>query len=199
MGVSDLPLCKPGDTLCQIARRAARFGVYSKYAQTNLIQVCNIWRMIEIARKLTSSFLQAQYFRDPDQLSTYLEVNEFLVSINNEVVNTINNTYAENLASLEHLVLILFSEDKTVVPKESSWFGSYEPLDESSATANAGERPIIPMRLQPTYIADTFGLRTLDERGAIVLEVCEGEHMRISDECWKPLVQRFVGGPVKDA
>jgi len=179
MGVSDLPLCKPGDTLCQIARRAARFGVYSKYAQTNLIQ--------------------AQYFRDPDQLSTYLEVNEFLVSINNEVVNTINNTYAENLASLEHLVLILFSEDKTVVPKESSWFGSYEPLDESSATANAGERPIIPMRLQPTYIADTFGLRTLDERGAIVLEVCEGEHMRISDECWKPLVQRFVGGPVKDA
>lgn len=41
MGVSDLPLCAPGDVLCQIARRAARFGVYSKYAQTNLVQVSN--------------------------------------------------------------------------------------------------------------------------------------------------------------
>lgn len=46
MGVSDLPLCKPGDVLCQIARRAARFGVYGKYAQNNLIQVSNTWRVI---------------------------------------------------------------------------------------------------------------------------------------------------------
>ena len=141
-----------------------------------------------------SILFQAQYFRDPDQLSTYLEVNEFLASINNEVASNVNNTYAENLASLEHLVLVLFSEDKTVVPKESSWFGSYEPKDESAVALLPGvERPIIPMRLQPTYIADTFGLRTLDERGAVILEVCEGEHMRISEECWKPLVERFVG------
>lgn len=113
------------------------------------------------------------------------------------MVSNINDTYADNLASLENLVLILFSEDKTVVPKESSWFGSYEPTDENSVTLLGAERPIIPMRLQPTYIADTFGLRTLDERGAVVLEVCEGEHMRISEECWKPLVERFVGAPLK--
>lgn len=39
MGVSDLPLCQPMDLLCQIARRAARAGVYSEWAQENLIQV----------------------------------------------------------------------------------------------------------------------------------------------------------------
>ena len=39
-------------------------------------------------------------------------------------------TYAQNFATLSKLVLILFSEDKTVVPKESAWFGSYSPPPE---------------------------------------------------------------------
>lgn len=128
-----------------------------------------------------------------------MATNEFLTAINNEIVETLNATYADNLKSLENLVLILFSEDKTVVPKESSWFGAYEPKDEFDNTVMNGEpRAIIPMRLQPTYLEDTFGLRTLDERGAVILEVCEGEHMRISRDCWEPLVKRFVGGKLAD-
>ena len=39
MGVSDIPLCRPWDLFCQFARRAARGGVYTEYAQTNLVQV----------------------------------------------------------------------------------------------------------------------------------------------------------------
>lgn len=52
------------------------------------------------------------------------------------------------------------------------------------------------MRLQPLYTEDWIGLRALDKSGRVVLETCEGEHMQISDGCWRPLVQRFVGGIV---
>lgn len=40
MGVADLPGCKPTDFLCKAARSAARAGVYTNWAQHNLVQVC---------------------------------------------------------------------------------------------------------------------------------------------------------------
>ena len=116
-------------------------------------------------------------------------MNKFLTSINNEIPETVNKTYAQNLISLDNLILILFSDDKTVVPKESSWFGSY-----AASEGDANDKNIIPMKLQPTYLADTFGLRTLDERGSVSLEICQGEHMQVTTDCWKPLVRKFVGG-----
>lgn len=39
MGISDIPICRPFDFLCQIARKAAKRAVYSTWAQENLIQV----------------------------------------------------------------------------------------------------------------------------------------------------------------
>ena len=65
MGVMDLPACPPTDLRCILARRAARAGVYRKWAQENLVQ--------------------AQYFRDPARYATYLSANAFLTSINGEV------------------------------------------------------------------------------------------------------------------
>jgi palmitoyl-protein thioesterase len=99
-----------------------------------------------------------------------------------------------------------------VVPKESAWFGS-EAIDEDEIRPALGNdhqyydqsrqiqlgaervssKTIIPMRLQPLYIEDWIGLRELDERGAIVLETCEGEHMHLGD-CWERLVRKFTGG-----
>ena len=54
------------------------------------------------------------------------------------------------------------------------------------------------MRLQPIYLDDRIGLKTLDERGDVILESCEGEHMQLSQDCWEPIVKKFVGGPVDD-
>lgn len=171
MGVSDLPLCSRWDLFCQLARRAARGGVYTNWAQTHLIQ--------------------AQYFRDPANLDAYLETSTFLAPMNNERADERNATYAKNLMTLNNLVLVIFSEDKTVVPKESSWFGSYT-TDEDESWWSWSEKTIVPMRLQPLYMEDWIGLRALDESGKVTLETCEGEHMQIGD-CWKPLVQRFAG------
>ncbi|THU86012.1 alpha/beta-hydrolase [Dendrothele bispora CBS 962.96] len=223
MGISDIPICRPYDLLCQLARRATKAGVYGNWAQENLIQ--------------------AQYFRDPYNIDTYLAANHFLPDINNELPSSSssspqalslgekrNETYAENLTSLNALILIMFTQDKTVVPKESSWFGSEEietetlgssqtefsnavgglgfQFDESDSmaqhpitsqqqsefmmTREATVKGIIPMHSQPLYTEDWIGLRTLDERGVVFLELCEGEHMQLS-ACWEEVVDMWVG------
>lgn len=148
---------------------------------------------------------KAQYYRDPRHYPTYLEANHFLTSINNERPDSRNATYARNFASLSKLVLVLFSQDKTVVPPESSWFGSEAIPEDGTSSLNIythedpqqerflDDKVIIPMRLQPLYLGDWIGLRQLDERGDVLFETCEGEHMQIGD-CWKPLVKQFAGG-----
>ncbi|KAJ7287376.1 palmitoyl-protein thioesterase [Mycena rebaudengoi] len=175
-GISDIPVCRPRDFLCQIARRATKSAVYGSWAQANLVQ--------------------AQYFRDPANLEAYFGANRFLTSLNNEIAETRNETYARNLASLNKLVLVIFTEDETVVPKESSWFGSEVVNDElvldGQQKVLATGRTSVPMRSQPLYQEDWIGLRKLDERGAVILEECEGQHMQIGD-CWEGLVRRFIG------
>ena len=84
-------------------------------------------------------------------------------------------------------MLVLFSHDKTVVPKESAWFGSYAEDDAES---------LVFMRDHPLYTEDWIGLRQLDEKGAVVFETCKGEHMQISRECWEPLVKEYTGSVV---
>ena len=98
-------------------------------------------------------------------------------------------TYAANLAQLDALVLVLFTEDRTVVPKESAWFGSYREEEEGGGE----EKAIVSMREQPLYVEDWIGLRALDESGRVVLELCEAEHMHLLPECWQPLVEKYVG------
>ncbi|KAG6866627.1 hypothetical protein C0991_000737 [Blastosporella zonata] len=178
MGISDIPICRPYDFLCQIARRATKSAVYGQWAQDNLIQ--------------------AQYFRDPNNLETYLSANHFLTSINNEIPGSRNDSYARNLASLNKLILVLFTEDKTVVPKESAWFGSEAPPanfhpEEQQPLIDPATKELIPMHLQPLYLEDWIGLRQLDERGGVVFDTCVGEHMQMG-ECWEGLVKEFVGG-----
>jgi palmitoyl-protein thioesterase len=118
--------------------------------------------------------------------------------VNNELPGARNATYARNLASLDTLVLVLFEQDTTVVPKESAWFGAEaEPGDAAHLPAQvplAAARPVVPMRRQPLYTEDWIGLRTLDERGAVIFETCAGQHMHIGD-CWEPLVRKYIGGP----
>ena len=50
-----------------------------------------------------------------------MELSEWLADINNEREEK-NETYTYHLSSLEKFVMIKFSEEKTVVPPESSVF-----------------------------------------------------------------------------
>lgn len=85
-----------------------------------------------------------------------------------------------------------------MVPKESAWFGSeaedgFASREQKVLGEYDADKTIIPMRLQPLYQEDWIGLRTLDERGGVVFDVCVGEHMQMGD-CWQGLVRKYVGG-----
>lgn len=133
----------------------------------------------------------------------------FLADINNEVLlpSARKQVYVENLASLQHLVLVLFAEDETVIPKESAWFGSEAPPEQNvhymsdhfpeqeHLGPHVQEKTIVPMKLQPLYTEDWIGLRTLDERGAVVLVTCPGRHMQLTG-CWENLAEEWIGGAI---
>ncbi|CEH12415.1 Palmitoyl protein thioesterase [Ceraceosorus bombacis] len=174
-GISDLPACT--GLLCRLAEGALRGGVYTDYAQTNVVS--------------------AQFYRDPRSETgypAYLEHNRFLRDINNEV--SINKDYKKQIINLESLVLLQFSQDKTIVPKESSWFGTYPLYNQSeSETADEPKAQPIPLKQTALYTQDRLGLKTLDKRGALVLDVCKGQHMQIDVACQQKVFGTYIGTP----
>ena len=163
-GVSDLPGCAMYDgnetlgAFCRAAEAAIRSAVYSPFTRASVVQ--------------------AQYFRDPARYDEYLRLNPFLPDINNERDDK-NDAYKKNLLALERLVLIRFSEDTVVVPRDSAWFGAYAV----GSTREAA--PVVELRDQPLYREDWIGLRALDESGRLVAFDCPGEHMHFTDEWFK--------------
>jgi palmitoyl-protein thioesterase len=155
-GVSALPGCEPFDgnatlsAYCRAAEAAVEAAAYSFLTRATVVQ--------------------AQYYRDPTKFREYLEKNPFLPDVNNER-ETKNENYKRNILRLERLVLIRFSEDTVVVPKDSAWFGAYRE----------GTRPeqddVVELRDGALYKEDWLGLRALDESGRLVMFDCPGQHM----------------------
>jgi palmitoyl-protein thioesterase len=114
------------------------------------------------------NIVQAQYFKDPLQIDSYLRYNIFLPDINNEREDK-NANYADNLAALQRLVLFRFEEDTTVVPRDSAWFSFWD-----------GAETVVPLKDQPLYQEDWLGLKRLDEAGGLVFESAPGEHMQFT-------------------
>ena len=124
--------------------------------------------------------MPAQYFRDPNQMESYLESSNFLADINNERALK-NKTYKENLSKLERFVLYIFEDDETVIPKLSGWF----------AEVNGTE--VTELRKRDIYKEDWIGLKALDEKGALIFKKTEGGHMQLSDELLKKVFKENFG------
>ena len=160
-GVSDLPGCvayEGNATLsayCRAAEAAVRAAAYSFPARSTVVQ--------------------AQYFRDPRDLEKYLARNAFLPDVNNEKPVK-NPKYKANLVRLERLVLIRFSEDTIVVPKDSAWFGAFRE------GTRVEDDDVVPLRESKLYQEDWLGLRELDESGRLVMFDCPGQHMAFGDD-----------------
>ncbi|VDP11570.1 unnamed protein product [Heligmosomoides polygyrus] len=161
-GVFGLPFC-PGDTtLCNMIRRLLDLGAYNHYVQNNVVQ--------------------AQYWHDPLQEDEYREKSVFLGDINNE--REINVDYKKNLLSLKNILLIKFTKDHMVVPKESSWFGYYKQGDLDT---------IIPFNETRLYTEDRIGLRKLHETGRLHFLEVDGDHLKISrEEFKKEVIDKFL-------
>lgn len=63
--------------------------------------------------------------QDPYHYKKYLAHNQFLADINNERTHK-QQQYMENMLSLKQLVLVRFSNDILVVPRDSAWFGYWD-------------------------------------------------------------------------
>ncbi|GAA5990109.1 hypothetical protein JCM11641_007070 [Rhodosporidiobolus odoratus] len=221
MGISAMPPCPPGSgpfSTCRLMHSSLiRSGIYSAWAQHQVVP--------------------AQYWREESRIEDYLRVNTFLKDINNERVGDEqvgvgkaearqmeeippsdvgmltgtyeprNETYKQNFAQLNRLVLLRFSEDLTVVPPQTAHFTLPHP--------NATNCPIPPLTADPAcyltplpwtslplYTHDYIGLRLLNEAGKVVKGVCEGAHMEIGEECWEGIVRWFGKrgwtGPAQD-
>jgi len=153
MGVADIPNCEGlsnNTEICKMVEKLLDLGAYNSLVQNTVVQ--------------------AQYFRDPMDIPTYLSEGIFLPDINNEKT-TKNPQYKTNLASLNSLILYQFTEDTMVIPKESSWFGYYADGDLSQ---------MLKLQDMPIYQQDWIGLKTLDQQGKIQFLECPGDHMQFT-------------------
>lgn len=162
-GVYGLPRCPSlVHYLCDRLRNILTYAAYSKFNQNH--------------------FVQAEYWHDPLKEDEYKERSIFLADINNE--RALNETYKENLQKLEKLVLIKFTEDTMVQPRESEWFGFYEPGQSNKIQS-----------LQDSYLyrEDRLGLKKMDEDGKIDFLEVHGDHLQFSDEWFrKNIIQTYL-------
>ena len=162
-GIAQFQACGTYDFVCKGASALVGGNAWTDYVQSRVIP--------------------AQYFR-PLNATTgepedgYLEHSHFLADVNNEKVLK-NEAYKAKVSALEKFVMYVFSEDKTVVPKESGWF----------AEVNATSEVVTPLRERPIYKEDWLGLKALDEKGGLIFKTTPGGHMDLEEEV---LVETFA-------
>lgn len=162
-GITEFNECAPTNWLCRGAMALLRGNVWSAYVQSNLVP--------------------AQYYRPLTQYDDYLESSNFLADINNER-ELKKPGYKKNLAKLENFVMYMFDEDKTVIPKETSWFAEVNGTD------------ITPLRSRRIYDEDWIGLKELDRKGGLIFRTTPGDHMQLDESLLNDTFREFYG-PLK--
>mgnify|MGYP001058062383 CR=1 FL=1 len=108
----------------------------------------------------------ADYYRPWWNLERFYDKSIFLPKINNESPSPVNEDYKRRITNVTNLALFKWNDDRTIHPKESSWFGYFNEYHE-----------VIKLKDSPDYINDLIGLRTLDEAGKLYFYSDAGDHM----------------------
>jgi len=113
----------------------------------------------------------------------YLDKSPYLADVNNDRDEK-NDSYKQNMISLNKYVMVKALNDTVVAPKESEFhdffpWGSTEDIEEYKSTE--------------AYENDWIGLRSLDEAKKIDTYTYEGDHLRWSDDFWKDTVLPYLG------
>ena len=132
---------------------------------------------------MQSRLVPAQYFRDPEDLESYLEHSNFLADINNERTKK-NATYKKNMKKLEKFVMFMFSDDTTVVPKESAYFHE----------VNRTSEEITKLKDRALYKEDWLGLKWLDERHRLEFKIAKGGHMQFEGGLLEDTMRKYFNG-----
>jgi palmitoyl-protein thioesterase len=158
-GTGDVPNCEVSDLNCSLMRAIVKQGVYWNWVQRKVVQ--------------------AQYFKEYTNIEGYLKSSIFLPHINNEVV--VNSLYKQRLQSLNKLVLVQFSNDTMIVPKETAHFGI---LDENGI--------VVPLKQQEWYKRDQLGLKTMVDGGKIDFLEIIGNHMQFTRDDFKEIAEKYL-------
>ncbi|KAK7394555.1 hypothetical protein VNO78_15086 [Psophocarpus tetragonolobus] len=149
-GTASGPLCG-SELVCTLIDVVLQLGIYSPLAQQILAP--------------------SGYVKMPIDIAGYIRGCRFLPKLNNEIVNERNSSYRQRFASIQNLILIMFEQDKVIIPKETAWFGYYP---------DGALHPVLPVQQTELYIDDWIGLRALDEAGKVKFVNVSGDHLDIS-------------------
>lgn len=161
-GINEFQECGWGDLVCRGAEAILHAGRWSGFVQ--------------------GRFVPAQYFRDAEELDSYLESSNFLADVNNER-GVKNETYREHLKGLNRFAMLMFEDDTVAHPKESAWF----------AEVNKTTGEVTPLKERDLYKEDWLGLRELDEQGKLDFVTIPGDHMQLSEELLVKTFQEYFG------
>ncbi|TNV76507.1 hypothetical protein FGO68_gene5727 [Halteria grandinella] len=148
-GVSASPHCFSG-MFCDMINYVIDNMVYFSYLQDNIGP--------------------AGYFRDPADISTYLEYSVFLPYLNNERAENFTQSINNRFTGLNGAMFIMFSNDTMIYPKETAWFYQLE----------ADYETITPVTETEFYKQDLIGLKTLNEAGKVQFVEWTGDHLQFS-------------------
>ena len=149
MGVTDIPHCFSG-AACSLINKVARSLVYMKVVQDHLGP--------------------AGYFRDPADMSRYLDDSVFLRLVNNEANPATTNK--SNFEALNGVMLVMFTEDTMVYPKESEWF----------QTLDSKDKKVVALEDSDFYKNDLIGLKALNDEKKVQFISIEGDHLQFSKD-----------------
>jgi len=156
MGVATIPNCEKG-IFCDAVNSMVKLGIY-----TSLVQ---------------SKIGPANYFKDAKSYKSYLSSCRYLPDLNNEKAAK-NATVKQRFSSLDKVMLVMFTDDTVVTPKETSWFGFY---DEKMKLRDMTELPF--------YQEDYIGLKSLDVSGKLKRIELPGGHLDFS---YRDITHTFV-------
>lgn len=153
MGVDDLPHCFSG-SFCGLVNSVVRDLVYTELIQ-NMVG-------------------PAGYFRDIYHQKQYQAGSVFLPYLNNEEETedaSVKAARKERFSALNGALLMMFTEDSMVHPKESEWF------QEMDADGN-----VQALEDSDFYKNDYLGVRALNEAGRIQFVSVVGDHLQFSQD-----------------
>lgn len=116
----------------------------------------------------------AAYWKDPFNYDSYLTHSHFLADINNERDQK-NQTYRNNILSLNSITLIHSTVDNIVIPNTSPWFQFY---------AVGQDVNVVPFQKTDQFMDDWLGLKTQFGNNKLLMYAVPCEHARFpSEEC----------------
>ncbi len=128
----------------------------------------------------------AQFWRDINY-TYYLEWNQFLTYMNNEIETNETLKRKKNFMGIENVYLFASRDDEIIAPWQSSHFGFYADNDNNT---------VKPMEEQVIYKKDLFGLKTLDKQGKLHLieipGVKHGQWIRNKDLIRQEILNKLI-------